>query len=124
MQQECDRKLVAEDELEALRVRWLTSCGQSQIPDPVLAIGELNKRVQGAKQTAGKSKLNFASYRLTDAHVMTLVQAMAATPLISKLDLSGSNDIGVDSVGLLVKLLRGQTKLVCQVHMDERLQAG
>jgi hypothetical protein len=125
-QNECDRKLIHKDDLAGLQERWVAAAAKTSPTAPALpkaALQEMAKRIADARPL-GKAKLNLSSCKLTDPISVALVQALAEIPLIAKIDLSGDNSLTTESVELLLKLLRGQCKIVSTVHVDSRRDAA
>lgn len=107
-------------DLESIRDFWVQKCAQDGLPEPKKALKEFKKRLE---KNNAKAKLNFASCKLNDGHVTALVEALAVSPTVSKLELQG-NDISDEGAEIIFKLLKGQCKVVRQVAQDERLKAS
>ena len=99
---------------------WLSLLQADGIPLPTVALRELDRRIA---EGGNKSKLSFRKCRLSDAQAIKLIEALAMKPSISKLDLTG-NDIGEATIAVLIRLLKGQLKLLRSVPLDERLEVA
>ena len=106
-------------DLERILETFQDSLAELGVPEPPLAIRELKKRMNDGT----KPKLNFASCRLSDDHIIKLVEALAVKPVIAKLDLS-SNDISDASLDYIIRLLKGQVRLSRLVPVDDRLDVA
>jgi len=83
---------------------------------------EFDKRIKSTTAGGGKSKLDFTSCGLGDKHITGLVQALAQSPAINKVELTG-NPLSNKSADTLLSLLDGQLNLADGVELDERVDA-
>ena len=123
---EPDRKLLHKQDLEVLQKKFIVGCNGEHLQEPRAALKEFRKRIteSGGSGTGAKSKLNFSGCRLNNVHLKVLVESLAVTPLVAKLDLSNNLEISNDGIEILLKLLKGQTRLIKKVDIDSRLSSA
>lgn len=102
--------------------QWRDHCSREGIPWPKKVIQEFEKRIQSTNSNGGKSKFDFTKCGLGDKHVAGLVQALANSPAINKVELAG-NALTNKSADVILSLLDGQLNLAEGVELDERVDA-
>lgn len=108
------------EELRALYQAFEGKCIKNNIDMPPKVISEFNDRIKQAAQGDSKPKLNFSNAGLDAQYTILLVETLAATPLIAKLDLRG-NDLTDKAAMYLLRLVKGQMKLIRTVSAEKRL---
>ena len=84
-------RVASKNDLSLLMISWIQGCERETHPATKSAIKELKLRISAAGSSRGaKAKLNFSNCQLNDGHVKLLVESLASSPIISKLDLSGN----------------------------------
>lgn len=111
------------EDIERIEKSWTNFAQRDGLKIPKKAINELKKRIKQAATKDAKAKLDFVKCGLDDGLVMTLMEALATAPCISKIDLKG-NQITNKSANFILRLLRGQLTLIRTVPIDDRLSAA
>lgn len=116
---------ITSKELISLKGIFVKRCAENNVSIPLKVESEFRRRIQlcCGSDVETKSKLNFRSCGLEDVHLIHLVEALAEAPVIAKLDISGNN-ITDNGVTYILRLLRGQLKLLKTVSPEKRLQAN
>jgi hypothetical protein len=107
------------DELKTLAQVFKDKCIKSQLEIPSKVMTEFAYRIKQATQGESKPKLNFNRAGIDTQYTVLLVETLAASPLIAKLELRG-NDLTDKAAMYLLRLLKGQMKLM-KVPADRRL---
>jgi len=111
------------EDIERIEKSWKKCTQRDGLTIPKKALTELHKRIKQASTKDAKAKLDFSKCGLDDGLVMTLMEALATAPVISKIDLKG-NKITNKSANFILRLLRGQVTLIRTVPIDDRLSAA
>jgi len=111
------------EDIERIEKSWKKCTQRDGLTIPKKALNELHKRIKQASTKDAKAKLDFSKCGLDDGLVMTLMEALATAPVISKIDLKG-NKITNKSANFILRLLRGQVTLIRTVPIDDRLSAA
>ena len=122
---EPDRKVVHKGDLEALQRKFVEDC-KGVLPECKGVMKEFRKRIGEAGASADgstKSKLNFTGCKLNNEYMKRITQSLAVTPVMAKLDLSSNSEISNEGIDILLRLLQGQTKIVKQHDVDNRMSA-
>lgn len=111
------------EDIERIEKSWTKCAKRDGLTIPKKALNELHKRIKQASTKDAKAKLDFSKCGLDDGLIMTLMEALATAPVISKIDLKGNN-ITNKSANFILRLLRGQVTLIRTVPIDDRLSAA
>mmetsp|Transcript_19288 Transcript_19288/g.20903 ORF Transcript_19288/g.20903 Transcript_19288/m.20903 type:complete len:1541 (+) Transcript_19288:262-4884(+) len=110
----------SKNEFERMYIQWTQACESEGYMLPKNAIAEFKKRISQAGKLGDKAKLNLSYCSLDDKRLISLVECLAQKPVIAKLDLRG-NDFTDEGVKMIVKILKGQLRLVKEIEKDKRL---
>jgi hypothetical protein len=110
---------IKEDELKTLAQTFKQKCLKNNIDMPGKVEAELLSRIKQANNGDTKPKLNFNSAGFNTQYTMLLVETLATSPLIAKLELR-NNDLSDKAAMYLLRLMKGQMKLM-KIPADKRL---
>lgn len=111
---------IKEEELKAIAEAFKQKCIKNNIEVPPKVDSELVSRIkQAGKGGDTKPKLNFNGAGINTQYTMLLVETLAASPVIAKLEL-GNNDLSDKAALYLLRLMKGQLKLM-KIAPDKRL---
>jgi len=114
---------ITASELKSIYLTCRQRCERDNVQLPQKFEQELSRRIQQAGKTSTKSKLSLNNAGMEDHHVIYLVESLAVAPVLAKLDIR-DNNFTEKGASFLLRLLRGQVKLIRSVHIDKRLHAN
>jgi len=110
---------IKEEELKNIIETFKQKCIKNNIDMPPKVETEFINRLKQASKGDTKPKLNFTGAGFNTQYTMLLVETLAASPLIAKLEL-GNNQLSDKAAMYLLRLMKGQMKLM-KIPADKRL---
>jgi hypothetical protein len=110
------------EELKTVAQSFTDKCSKNNITVPSKVESELISRIKQAGKGGTKPKLSFNGAGITTQYAMILVEVLAASPLIAKLELK-NNDLGDKGAMFFLRLMKGQMKLM-KIPVDKRLHGN
>jgi hypothetical protein len=110
---------IKQEELKNLAQTFKQKCIKNNIDFPGIVENELLNRIKQASKGDTKPKLNFNGAGFNTQYTMLLVETLATSPLIAKLELK-NNNLSDKAAMYLLRLMKGQMKLM-KIPADKRL---